>query len=172
MTHLGHLGSPRESRGDPKKTVTSLDLDVRSNVKVDLWRSKDIPFDLSRRDKHDGTNIIPRPADSLDFPRPAGGGGGVQTSPVYLGSWASYRETEKKLLKARQKKNIAKIPRSIFAPTVNRASNGLKIANFSKNSLQNRTSLQKTIIRSETIISRENPKKKKKNTVKLIKFYI
>ena len=34
------------------------DLDLRSNFKIDLLRSSDIPFDSSRRDKHDGAIVI------------------------------------------------------------------------------------------------------------------
>ena len=34
------------------------DLDLRSNFKIDLLRSNDIPFDSSRQDKHDGAIVI------------------------------------------------------------------------------------------------------------------
>ena len=41
MTHFVTFGSSR-------------DLDLRSNVQVDLWGSKSTPLDASRREEHDG----------------------------------------------------------------------------------------------------------------------
>ena len=47
--------------------------------------------------------VNPRPAGPLDFPRPAGGGGGVfEHPPVYLGSCAS-EQNGKRRSKAREK---------------------------------------------------------------------
>ena len=56
------LSPPYESNDmhhDPNDPFDlDLDLDLRANFKIDLLRSNDIPFEPSRREKHDGIKII------------------------------------------------------------------------------------------------------------------
>ena len=72
----------------------------------------------------------PRPAGSLDFPRPAGGGGCLNTPPSI--SAPAHRRTKRKTAFESSRKIISKSFRSFFGSGQNWGHQGSKFQNFPK----------------------------------------